>query len=75
VSKLYGMLPAGVSGEPTERTPADNQTVRNVFVVGPDMKIKLVLVYRRSYGPSSSELTAQHKVVGPARGAGLHRWL
>src|SRR5688572_7680591 len=45
VSKLYGMLPAAVSGDPLVRTPADNQTVRNVFVVGPDKKIKLVLVY------------------------------
>jgi thioredoxin-dependent peroxiredoxin len=46
VSKLYGMLPADTSGDPGERTPADNQTVRNVFVIGPDKKIKLVLVYR-----------------------------
>ena len=45
VSKLYGMLPGSTSGDPAERTPADNQTVRNVFVVGPDKKIKLVLVY------------------------------
>src|SRR6516165_7104825 len=44
-SKLYGMLPAAVSGDPAKRTPADNQTVRNVFVIGPDKKIKLVLVY------------------------------
>ena len=44
VSKLYGMLPGGVSGDPTQRTPADNQTVRNVFVVGPDKKVKLILV-------------------------------
>src|SRR5580765_7209409 len=42
VSKLYGMLPAETSGDPTQRTPADNQTVRNVFVVGPDKKVKLV---------------------------------
>src|SRR3954465_6094720 len=45
VSKLYGMLPADVEGDPTSRTPADNQTVRNVFVVGPDKKIKLALGY------------------------------
>ena len=44
VSKLYGMLPAAVSGDPAKRTPADNQTVRNVFVIGPDKKVKLVLV-------------------------------
>jgi alkyl hydroperoxide reductase subunit AhpC len=46
VSKLYGMLPATTSGDPLARTPADNQTVRNVFVVGPDKKVKLVLVTR-----------------------------
>src|SRR5207244_5267908 len=46
VSKLYGMLPSEVSGDPKSRTPADNQTVRNVFVVGPDKKVKLILVYR-----------------------------
>ena len=45
VSKLYGMLPAPVSGDPTKRTPADNQTVRNVFVIGPDKKVKLILIY------------------------------
>src|SRR4051794_26978793 len=45
VSKLYGMLPAAVSGDPAKRTPADNQTVRNVFVIGPDKKVKLILVY------------------------------
>ena len=44
VAKLYGMLPAGVSGDPKERTPADNQTVRNVFVIGPDKTIKLIFV-------------------------------
>ena len=42
VSKLYGMLPAAVSGDPLKRTPADNQTVRNVFVIGPDKKVKLI---------------------------------
>src|SRR5947208_10121755 len=45
VSKLYGMLPASTTGDPLQRTPADNQTVRNVFVIGPDKKVKLVLVY------------------------------
>src|ERR1700677_2387164 len=45
VAKLYGMLPAGVSGDPTARTAADNATVRSVFVIGPDKKIKLVLMY------------------------------
>ena len=44
VSKLYDMLPASTTGDPTARTAADNQTVRNVFVIGPDKKIKLVLV-------------------------------
>src|SRR5262249_18360096 len=45
VSKLYGMLPASTTGDPGRRTPADNQTVRNVFVIGPDKKIKLILIY------------------------------
>jgi alkyl hydroperoxide reductase subunit AhpC len=75
VSKLYGMLPADVSGDPTERTPADNQTVRNVFVVGPDKKIKLILVYPMSTGRNfdevlrvidSLQLTAKHSVSTPA---------
>jgi len=74
VSKLYGMLPAGVSGDPTSRTPADNQTVRNVFVVGPDKKIKLILVYPMTTGRNfdevvrvidSLQLTAAHKVATP----------
>ena len=43
ISKLYGMLPAAAAGDPSERTPADNQTVRNVFVIGPDKKIKFIL--------------------------------
>jgi alkyl hydroperoxide reductase subunit AhpC len=74
VSKLYGMLPAETEGEPTERTPAQNQTVRNVFVVGPDKKIKLVLVYPMTTGRNfdevlrvidSLQLTAKHKVATP----------
>jgi thioredoxin-dependent peroxiredoxin len=74
VSKLYGMLPADTSGEASERTPADNQTVRNVFVIGPDKKIKLVLVYPMTTGRNfdevvrvidSLQLTAEHKVATP----------
>jgi thioredoxin-dependent peroxiredoxin len=74
VSKLYGMLPASVEGDPTARTPADNQTVRNVFVVGPDKKIKLILVYPMTTGRNfdevlrvidSLQLTANHKVATP----------
>ena len=75
VSKLYGMLPAGVSGEAAKRTPADNQTVRNVFVIGPDKLIKLILVYPMVIGRNFDEvlriidalqLTAKHKVSTPA---------
>ncbi|MGZ4280650.1 MAG: peroxiredoxin [Gaiellaceae bacterium] len=74
VSKLYGMLPAAVSGDPTDRTPADNQTVRNVFVIGSDKKIKLVLVYPMTTGRNfdevlrvidSLQLTTKHKVATP----------
>jgi alkyl hydroperoxide reductase subunit AhpC len=76
VSKLYGMLPAGVSGDAGARTPADNQTVRNVFVIGPDKQIKLILVYPMSTGRNfdevlrvidSLQLTATHKVSTPAQ--------
>jgi alkyl hydroperoxide reductase subunit AhpC len=74
VSKLYGMLPNDVSGDAGERTPADNQTVRNVFVVGPDKKVKLILVYPMTTGRNfdevlrvidSLQLTAEHKVATP----------
>jgi thioredoxin-dependent peroxiredoxin len=76
VSKAYGMLGADVSGDPADRTAALNQTVRNVFVIGPDKKIKLVLVYPMTTGRNfdevlrvidSLQLTANHKVATPAQ--------
>ena len=74
ISKLYGMLPATAAQTPTGRTAADNQTVRNVYVIGPDKKIKLVISYPMSTGRNfdevlrvidSMQLTARHKVATP----------
>jgi alkyl hydroperoxide reductase subunit AhpC len=76
VSKLYEMLPADVEGDPTERTPAQNATLRNVFVIGPDKKIKLILVYPMTTGRNfdevlrvidSLQLTANNQVATPAQ--------
>jgi thioredoxin-dependent peroxiredoxin len=74
ISKAWGMLPASANGDASKRTAADNQTVRNVFVVGPDKKIKLILVYPMTTGRNfdevlrvidSLQLTAKHKVATP----------
>ena len=75
IAKLYGMLPAGIEGEAKDRTAAENQTVRNVFVIGPDKKIKLVMVYPMTTGRNfqeilrsidSLQMTAKHRVATPA---------
>jgi thioredoxin-dependent peroxiredoxin len=74
ISKTWGMLPADTSGDASKRTPADNQTVRNVYIIGPDKKIKLILVYPMTTGRNfdevlrvldSLQLTATHKVATP----------
>jgi len=76
VSKAYGMLPADVSGDPTARTPAQNATLRNVYVIGPDKKIKLVLIYPMTTGRNfdeilrvvdSLQLTSEHQLTTPAQ--------
>jgi alkyl hydroperoxide reductase subunit AhpC len=75
ISKLYGMLPADTEGGCDGRTAADNQTVRNVFIIGPDKKVKLLIAYPMSTGRNfdellrvidSLQLTAKHKVATPA---------
>jgi alkyl hydroperoxide reductase subunit AhpC len=75
ISKVYGMLPGTVGNTSEGRTPADNQTVRNVFIIGPDKKIKLILVYPMSTGRNfdevlrvldSLQMTAKYRVATPA---------
>ena len=75
IAKLWGMLPASVNGDASKRNAADNQTVRNVFVIGPDKKIKLIMVYPMTTGRNfdevlrvidSLQLMAKHKVATPA---------
>ena len=79
ISKAWGMLPASTEGSSAGRTAADNQTVRNVFIVGPDKKIKLVIVYPMTTGRNfdevlrvldSLQLTATRKVATPVLGVG-----
>ncbi|UJA18992.1 peroxiredoxin [Thermoleophilia bacterium SCSIO 60948] len=76
VAKAWDMLPAEVEGDATARTPADNATVRNVFVIGPDKKVKLILIYPMTAGRNfdevlrvidSLQLNAEHKVATPAQ--------
>jgi alkyl hydroperoxide reductase subunit AhpC len=76
VAKLYGMLPSDVEGDPTSRTPAQNATLRNVFVIGPDKKVKLVMIYPMTTGRNfdeivrvidSLQLTSEHAVATPAQ--------
>jgi alkyl hydroperoxide reductase subunit AhpC len=74
IAKLYGMLPASASGDASKRTPMDNATVRNVYIIGPDKKVKLVISYPMSTGRNfpeilraldSLQLTAKHQVATP----------
>jgi alkyl hydroperoxide reductase subunit AhpC len=78
IAKLWGMLPASVNGDASKRTAADNQTVRNVFVIGPDKTIKLIMVYPMTTGRNfdevlrvidSLQLIAKHKVARPPTGS------
>lgn len=75
ISKLYDMLPAEASGDPSKRTAADNQTVRNVYVIGPDKKLKLILIYPMTTGRNfdevlraidSIQLSTKHRISTPA---------